>query len=135
MEINKQALYEGYIWWSDKTNPEILKGQPFAPELTDGINPFVIEGQLWDEENGISLSIRYADGHHVIISHSVTKEDLKSNDNPKPEFYIRHRIEGTGRLRFLRYWKTEADEYCEGFETLRPDKLVFVGFEKSGEEE
>ena len=59
MEINKQAKYEGYIWYSDQAHPQILRGKEFdLDQLKEYINPFVIEGQLWDAEHGISVSIR-----------------------------------------------------------------------------
>lgn len=135
MEINKQAKYEGYIWKSDQTQPQVLLGEEFDVEgLTDDINPFVIEGQLWNADDGISISIRYADGKHVKTYNQVTNEDLKGTPSVTPERFISH-IKGVGRLRFLRYWKAEQDELCEGFKTLRPEKLVFVGFEKAEKED
>lgn len=133
MENNKQAKYEGYIWWSDKTQPEVLDNKEFDLQKL-GENPFVIEGQLWDVADGISVSIRYADGEHIISTQKVTDEDLSGNGRTTQERYISH-IKDVGRLCFLRYWKAEADEYCEGFEALRPEKLVFVGFEKTGKED
>ena len=130
MEINKQALYDGYIWWSDQTQPKVLRGEEFDLEqLKDGNNPFVIEGQLWDAGQGISVSIRSVDGKYIVNSHQVTPEDLSGASTVTSELYIPHRIEGVGKLRFFRYWYAQEDEFCEHFETLRPEKLVFVGFE------
>lgn len=135
MEINKQAKYEGYIWWSDQTQPQVLLGKEFDVEsITDSINPFVIEGQLWNAADAVSISIRYADGKHIIKNHHVTSEDLQGSSTVTPERYISH-IKGVGSLCFLRYWKAEKDELCEGFEALRPEKLVFVGFEKTKKED
>ena len=135
MEINKQAKYEGYIWLSDQTQPRVLIGEEFdIKDLKDGINPFVIEGQLWNVADRISISIRYADGKHVITVNQVANEDQQGSSTVTPERYISH-IKGVGRLCFLRYWKAEADELCEGFEALRPEKLVFVGFEKTKKED
>ena len=135
MEINKQAKYEGYIWQSDQTQPQVLHGEEFDVEsLKDGVNPFVIEGQLWNADDGISISIRYVDGKHVKTCNKVTNEDLHGTSTVTPERYISH-IKGVGRLCFLRYWKAEKDEFCENFEALRPEKLVFVGFEKTKKED
>ena len=135
MEINKQAKYEGYIWWSDQTQPQVLLDEEFDVEgLKDDINPFLIEGQLWNAADGISISIRYADGRHIIKNHLVTSVDLQGTSTVTRERYISH-IKGVGRLCFLRYWKAEEDELCEGFKALRPEKLVFVGFEKTEKED
>ena len=135
MEINKQPRYEGYIWQSDQTQPRVLLDEVFDVEsITDDINPFVIEGLLWNAADGISISIRYVDGKHIIKEHQVTNDDLGGTPSVTPEQYISH-IKGVGRLHFLRYWKAEKDEMCEGFETLRPEKLVFVGFEKTKKED
>lgn len=136
MEINKQAKYEGYIWQSDQTHPQVLRGKEFdLNQLMDGTNPFVIEGQLWDAENGISISIRNVDGKHIVNCYQVAPRDLLGTSTVNVEQYIPHRMEGVGRLRFLRYWKAEKDEMCEDFETLRPEKLVFVGFDNLGKED
>jgi CRISPR type III-associated protein (TIGR04423 family) len=130
MEINKQAKYEGYIWHSDQTHPQVLRGKEFdLDQLMDGANPFVIEGQLWDAEQGISISIRNVDGKHIVNCQQVTPRDLLGTTTTNVEKYIPHRIEGVGRLCFLRYWKAEGDELCEHFKALRPEKLVFIGFE------
>ena len=135
MEINKQARYEGDIWQSDQTQPRVLLDEVFDVEsITDDINPFVIEGLLWNAADGISISIRYADGKHIIKEHQVANEELQGTSTVTPERYISH-IKGVGRLCFLRYWKAEEDELCEGFEALRPEKLVFVGFEKAEKED
>ena len=130
MEINKQAIYEGYIWHSDQAHPRVLRGEKFdLGQLNDGITPFVIEGQLWDAEHGISVSIRNVNGKHIVNCHHVAPRDLLGTTTVNVEQYIPHRMEGVGRLRFLRYWKAEKDEMCEDFEALCPEKLVFVGFE------
>lgn len=136
MEINKQAKYDGYLWKSDQTQPEVLLDKELDIEsLKDNINPFVIEGQLWNAADGISISIRYADGKLIIKEHQVTDKDLDGSSTVTLERYIPHHIKGVKRLRFLRYWKAEEDELCEHFEALRPEKLVFIGFEKTEKEE
>lgn len=135
MEINKQAKYDGYIWKSDKTQPWVLKGEEYNLQELDGdINPFVIEGQLWDATHSISISIRYADGKHIISTQRVTKDDLEGKGQTTQVRYISH-IKDVSKLCFLRYWKAEVDEFCERFEALRPGKLVFVGFDNFGKED
>lgn len=41
----KNAKYEGYLWQSDQSKPRIIEeGEPLSLTLTDGENPFVVEG-------------------------------------------------------------------------------------------
>ncbi|MBQ9821999.1 MAG: TIGR04423 family type III CRISPR-associated protein [Muribaculaceae bacterium] len=135
METNNQGKYEGYIWWSNQIQPDVIHGKEFDLErLKDDINPFVVEGQLWDSAVGLSVSIRYVDGKHIINCHQITDEDLNGSPMVTPEEYISH-IKEVNKLCFLRYWKAEENELCEHFETLRPEKLVFVGFKAKNKED
>lgn len=129
MEINKQAKYDGYIWMSDKTQPQVLNGEGYdVLSLVDGANPFVIEGQLWNAAERVSISIRNIDGKYIIKTHQVADSDLvKGNDHVTLEEYIPH-FAGTKKLYFLRYWEAREDEFCEHFKALVPAKLVFIGF-------
>ena len=129
---NMQTLYDGYLWYSDKSKPDVLKGKPFSKDSLDkSDNPFVIEGQLWCKENGESISIKYVDGEYIIKSTFVPKEDLnkEKSDLFTKKRYIPHHISGVEKLVFLQYWRKETDEECNSFETLLPDNLVFIGFE------
>ena len=64
---NDKPTYVGYLWYSDQKRPKKLIQETFDVEsLKEPINPFVIEGQLWDETNSMSISIKYVDGEHII---------------------------------------------------------------------
>lgn len=55
----KNAKYEGYLWQSDQSKPRIIgEGEPLSLTLTDGENPFVVEGLLWNREE--TLPSRFA---------------------------------------------------------------------------
>ncbi len=121
------AKYEGYIWMSDQVVPQIFDGtEQQSLMLTDGENPFVVEGQLWDAAQHRSVSIRYVDGCYKAAETVVTDEQLRA---PVVN-YIPHRIHGVKGLKFLRIWKEEVDPLCESMTTLQLQKSIFVGFEK-----
>jgi CRISPR type III-associated protein (TIGR04423 family) len=122
-----KAKYEGYIWLSDQTTPQVFDGNSEQSlTLTDGENPFVVEGQLWDAAEKRSISIRNVDGRYIVVSTDVTDEQLKE----PVVTYIPHRIQDVKGLKFLRIWKEQADPLCEGMSTLQLQSTVFVGFEK-----
>ena len=122
-----KAKYEGYIWMSDQTCPNVFDGtEEHSLTLTDGENPFVVEGQLWDKEHCQSISIRYVDGSYIVAESTLTEEQL----NEPTVNYIPHRIKGVNGLKFLRIWKKEADSLCENMLVNTLHSMVFVGFEK-----
>lgn len=124
-EIPK-AKYVGYIWYSDSERPKILHGDEeysFTPDAA--ANPFIIEGNLWDEATRASISIRYVDGRYYIHRTVLTPEEVKDSTIKK---YVAHSIGEDTRLRFVQLWETRTDPMCEGMEVLEPSKLVFIGF-------
>lgn len=51
-------LYDGYLWYSDQKTPEVFEQKAWDESMLDeNVNPFVIEGQLYDSENLVSYSI------------------------------------------------------------------------------
>lgn len=120
-----KAKYEGYLWRSDQTSPDTFYGtEAMEQTLTDGENPFIVEGQLWDNEQQKSISIRYVDGEYKVSETQVAPEQQKQS----AVSYIAHRIENVRKLKFLRIWEEAIDPLCEGMSTLRLKKTVFVGF-------
>lgn len=119
-----EAKYQGYIWYSDSDRPEVLtddeKYRGFTPDAA--ANPFIIEGNLWDEANSTSISIRYVDGRYYIHRTTLTPEELKNDKK-----YVAHRI-GYKYLRCVQLWESRPDPMCENMEVLEPSKLVFIGF-------
>ena len=131
--------YVGYLWYSDKTAPDVLNGVQLSDMLCPDENPFVIEGQLWDETQQLSYSIRYVvsnDGQHGISGQYIIQKWNLNTDFPVPDFEYTE-LEAfpnkafgkeVGKLLFRRYWKAEKDELCDGMKVLNPHALVFVGF-------
>ena len=69
----KNAKYEGYLWQSDQSKPRIIgEGEPLSLTLTDGENPFVVEGLLWNSEENTSIQIRYVDGNYFVTTYGRT---------------------------------------------------------------
>lgn len=125
-----EAKYQGYIWYSDSDRPEVLHGDEahgFKPNAT--ANHFIIEGNLWDEANSVSISIRYIDGQYYIHRTKLTSEEYKDKtDHSTVKEYVAHRIDGYAYLRFVQLWEERKDPLCEGMDVLEPSKLVFIGF-------
>ncbi len=120
MKIEK-SKYQGYLWYSDKKEPQVLNNEVFELEIADNANPFVIEGQLFDGQK--SINIKYVDGKYIVNTY-----DLNALDGVMQEqkFYS-HRMDGK-QLKFRQIWKEQPDELCEGMQVLQPAELVFVGF-------
>lgn len=118
--------YDGYIWMSDKEDPDLLKGKKFS--LPEGCNPFIVEGQLYSEEAGLSYSIKYVDGEYIVFEHKVSAADISSPDN-EVIVYEPNRM-NVGGLKFLRVWEKKADDNCLDMDVLTLTKNVFIGFKK-----
>lgn len=128
MDKIKNGTYQGYVWMSNAEKPEIIQGE-FDKSLDPLFNPFIIEGFLYNESDGISYSIKYVDGNYLIIE---TKVDEEKYFESKEEFYANPKLQEQGikKLKFYREWVAVKDELCAGnMEVLQPGKLVFVGFE------
>lgn len=121
------SIYEGYVWYSDQSEPKILKGERFSIDIDEKKNPFIVEAMLYDKKNAYSFSIKYVDGKYIRQLNLVRQEDFDNKDVDKKKYLASFGDNLT--LVFLRYWKPVADSNCEGMEMLQPEKLVFVGFE------
>lgn len=129
MAQNIKGNYEGYIWMSDATKPVVYTpAKSVDITLDDTVNPFVIEGELFNRDNGESVSIRFADVHYFVKKFSVTPEDLKGSERVTKKEYLPQRMPGVGKLEYLQYWNEATDPLCDGMETLQPGDIVFVGF-------
>ena len=132
MEDNKmkieKSIYDGYIWYSDKSNPEVFQNKEFEFDTDKIENPFIIEGQLYDDQKMISYSIKFVDGKYICKKYEVESTDFNKKDVEIKTFHA-NRMDNL-KLQFLQYWKEEDDELCEGMKVLQPAELVFVGFVK-----
>lgn len=129
-EINITKDYQGYIWMSDQSKPEVFdcdKERLLA--LDNNKNPFVIEGQLYDKTRKKSYSMKYVDGEYLVMTYDVTEDDVKNANS-----YFPNRM--TKKLHFNQRWEVIKDEegkekgdlYCENMPVFEPTSLVFVGF-------
>lgn len=130
----KHLSYEGYIWMSNQENPYLCEND-FVTLPPEGSNPFVVEGQLYNEVEGLSYSIKYIDGQYIVQEYKVTETDRKNPDNQE-KAYLSNRM-GDRILKFLRYWEEiiENDNIREssnpnGLPVLTQTKNVFIGFRK-----
>jgi CRISPR type III-associated protein (TIGR04423 family) len=123
-DINYEATYEGYIWMSNSNGPIVMTGIHLDKTLLEEVNPFVIEGQLYDSDNKKSLSIKYVDGEYLIHSYDLSTKDFDSKNQKQ---YVSNRMDGR-KLKFVQRWKPQDDEFCEGMKALQPSELVFIGF-------
>ena len=122
---------EGYLWWSDQQKPKVYQDELIDICLDETKNPFVVEGQLYDEENKESYSIKYVDGHYLINKYKLDESDLINLDN-EAKSYLSNRMDDRW-LKFIRYWEEKGDENCMGMPVLTLTKNVFIGFDERKE--
>jgi len=72
-EIDPEQKYEGYLWWSNATRPEVYQNQQLSEWPEEKSNPFIIDGQLYDKSNNKSYSIRFVDGNYLIQCFDLNK--------------------------------------------------------------
>lgn len=132
-EIDFKAVYQGYLWPSNQTEPIICDGlktleqaiadyyekaKKSVPDFSK--TTFIVEGFLKNEN--VSISIRYADGQYYIQEFSDVKYDEK-----ELTYFHSNRMDGR-ILKFYQAWQPIPDKYCNGFNVLQPSEYVFVGF-------
>jgi CRISPR type III-associated protein (TIGR04423 family) len=142
---------EGYIWFSDATEPIVLscdniKGDngnvglsfdDYAIEINGGkcivnkdgkesLIPFIIEGFFIC--NDTSYSIKMVDGKYYIFSKELNSKGDKEEFS-EIKYYTNRFGENISQLVFRKYWKEEADALCENMKVLTPTENIFVGFE------
>lgn len=135
-DIHIKGYYEGYLWWSDATKPDIVSPDKLTEKnLISDDNPFIVEGELYDKVKGESITIRYVDGRYIVNTFKVEASHLNGSDHATLKEYFAQRMPHVQKLRYLQLWKAEKDSLCEGMETLCPSNLVFIGFVKDNKEE
>ncbi len=126
-KIDKKATYQGYLWMSDSTDPILLDNEQIDQDL-ETINPFVIEGQLFDAVNRKSYSIKYADGESIVAEYNIDELDALYGKPTKHRF-ASNRMKNF-KLCFQQYWKLQPDTLCENMAVQKPAAIVFTGFKK-----
>lgn len=135
MSINIQLRNaQGYLWYSDQTEPRISIDKDIELHLDEKINPFVIEGQLYSDEEKKSISIKFIDGKYIVKTYDFNARRFIAPDSAvmtegRVEQYIANsRLNLSQPLNFIRVWKTVEDKINDNWRTLRPTGLVFKGF-------
>lgn len=130
--------YIGYYWMSDAVDPVVIHqaDHSVADHLNlllanPEANPFVIEGQLYDADSHVSISIKYVDGRYLVhrydVPESIKDVEAKKFDNIAMKHYAANRMPGV-RLCFFQYWREHRDPLCCDMPVLTPAEKVFVGF-------
>lgn len=124
-DINFDLEYEGYLWYSNQQKPvkvTKIKRDDFS-DL-----PFIVEGNLYAEDKGISIAIKNIDGDYFITQGNVV--DLPEDQLTHQEF-VAHKLDGVEKIKMIQFWEeSENDELLEGMKTLKPCWRAFIGFKK-----
>ncbi len=135
MSINIQLRNaQGYLWYSDQTEPETYNNEPVELLLDEKDNPFIIEGQLYSDEEKKSISIKFIDGEYVVKTYDLSAHRFVSPDSAvmteggEEQYIANSRLNLSQPLNFIRVWKTVKDNINDNWKTLRPTGLVFKGF-------
>ncbi len=136
LQTDFTRCYEGYFWLSDSPAPLVFRKDrslgdylkeygKSMEEIIGQINPYIVEGLLFDPKAGLSHSLKFIDGEYLLISTEVTSLQVMH----KVKTYLAHRMPGVEKLKFIRLWIEEKDELCENMPVLKPVGQVFVGFQ------
>lgn len=145
-QIEITGNFEGYLWDSDKQAPEVYCGEKLLSSyiFDNEINPFIIEGQLFDALTGQSVSIKYVDGEYKIkkyfidkkngnLFYSVTKDDYVEKKDiiicEVKDLYFKGSSKLKGHnLHFYELWEEKPDSLCCDMKVLEATKVIFAGF-------
>lgn len=123
-----EGSYEGYLWKSNADTPIVYPdAAPLSIELKDDSNPFIVEAQLYDRANNKSKSVKYIDGHYIIID---TDLSAIGSECKVEELEFLPSFNGANKLLFKRIWAPVEDDLCPGYFVLEPEREAFVGFKQ-----
>ena len=124
-DINFDLEYEGYYWYSNQQKPELVLNQKITKDIFTKL-PFIVEGNLYYQKEGISISIKNIDGEYRIYSADVShlpKSQVTENE------YLAHDLDGIDKIKMIHFWEeSEEDALLENMKTLIPAWQAFVGF-------
>lgn len=120
--------YTGYYWMSDSPTPVEVIGNFPTEKLQNNSIPFVLEGNLFDKEKNMSITIRHDGEKHIICQYDLNNmEGIEKHE----VYLIPHRLRGKERMIFWELWKEEVDALCDGMKTLKPYARLFAGFDNN----
>lgn len=127
-----KLTYEGYVWFSNKKEPQILDKALFD-SIQFEENTFIIEALLWNaEDGGTSIIVRHTGKYHI--------QEFKLNELPTghelvEKVYLPHRLGNKVKhVYFQQLWIPEEDPLCfnhetnKGMEVMTMKALIFTGF-------
>jgi CRISPR type III-associated protein (TIGR04423 family) len=113
---------------SDEKEPIKFEGSDLSQvELTK--EPFIVEGNLYSEENNISVSIKHIDGEYWISKIDLNEIDKDDESIVEHRYRANNKLKSIGKyLLFYEYWHPEKDKQCLDMEVLKPNWIAFAGF-------
>lgn len=144
MTTIENARYQGYLWYSDQRQPEVYLGKTSVAELIldESKNPFIVEGNLYDAERQLSISIKFVDGKYIVTRYdlnttsadeSVSEEHFLTNSRIRQSAGT-DKADECGTSVYKRIWKAIPDALNGGRKVLKPHGLAFAGFRKNENE-
>lgn len=133
-EIDYTVEYEGYLWYSGGSYPELINGQvdksyfyPLARNVPSSL--FIIEGNLYAHDLKRSIAIRNVDGQYLIHQADLATINPAQLTSQR---YKSHRLGSIKAVEMVQYWDEVKDEdnLLEGMKTLVPAWTAFAGFIK-----
>lgn len=121
LEVIPNGNYQGYYWLSNAETPVMVNGKLDLTQIK--INPFIIEGMLWDEKSQKSIMISHT-GSYQIFEYNL--KEIEGEFVEKE--YMAHRLDGVSKVSFKQLWQAEEDTNCERMEVLKMKAQIFVGF-------
>lgn len=122
ISIPAASSVQGYYWASDAEAPIVIDGNFDGLQLNESTNPFIVEAQLYFTQQKLSYSIRYVDGHYIVMRHEVP-EQIEAKE------YI-SKWDNSLKLLFAILWEAEHDPLCCDMPVLKASNQLFVGFKK-----
>ena len=122
-EIPSHILYEGYLWLSDQSKPIVYKNETPDFSLLSSL-PFVVEGNLWANDQELSIQIKCIDGIYQIIEFDLSNAD----EDPLLDVvsYVAHDV-GYPFYSVVEAWEEKEDEFSQ-MTVLTPTWTAFRGF-------
>jgi CRISPR type III-associated protein (TIGR04423 family) len=122
LEIPK-GNYVGYYWLSDENAPRKYSEQEFN-QAAKTINPFIIEANLWDSNQQVSVSVRHTGRYHVQV-YDLSQYDAIDEE----QSFIS--VKNIPPLKFKALWREQADSFTLGMPVLKFVANAFVGFKSN----
>ena len=128
-DIKKEQIpnldYQGYLWFSDDSHPEVIDTKnPFdAKKLTD--LPFVVEGMLYAPKDKVSIRIVNFNGDYKIAK----MELVEMPEDGQKTYLLKKRFGNHHRIKMYEHWEEQPDPINQNRPVLQPAWSAFIGFQ------